>query len=137
MGFIFWMSTGEFSFDNTSLIIGPVLHFLFPSFSEQQIQVIHGFIRKAAHVTEYFVLGLILIRAFCDARVRAWKLRWSAAAVTILAFYAMSDEFHQSFVSTRTASIIDVGIDTIGGIISQVFIALFYYLDKKRKLLNS
>ncbi|MGD0662387.1 MAG: VanZ family protein [Syntrophorhabdales bacterium] len=36
------------------------------------------------------------------------------------------DEFHQSFVATRTASITDVGIDTAGGVFAQVVGVLRY-----------
>jgi VanZ family protein len=41
-----------------------------------------------------------------------------------IVLYAVSDEFHQSFVSSRSASLIDVGIDSTGGILSQIVIIL-------------
>jgi VanZ like family len=66
-------------------------------------------LRKLAHVTAYAGLTLLW----------AWSLRPVldrplpvAAALTLL--YAISDEFHQSFVEGRTGSPIDVGIDLIG-----------------------
>jgi VanZ family protein len=42
-----------------------------------------------------------------------------------IVLYASSDEFHQSFVATRTASIIDVGIDTLGGTLAIAIGALW------------
>lgn len=120
MGVIFWMSTGTFSAENTSSIIEPVLRFLLPSISPQAVDTIHGVIRKCGHVTEYFILGLLLFRAFRGDSRESRTMRWAASAFVILVLYAAGDEFHQSFVSSRTASVVDVGIDTLGGIIAQV-----------------
>jgi VanZ family protein len=134
MGIIFWMSTGSFSSDNTSLIIEPILYFLFPGMSPDKIAILHGLIRKAAHITEYFILGLLLFRAFRGVSIQMWQLNWTVAAVVAVIFFALSDEFHQSFVGTRTASLIDAGIDSIGGILSQVVIALWYHCFRNRKV---
>ena len=56
----------------------------------------------------YALLALAYLRAF-DGDNSKWKLIWLQAIL-----YAASDEFHQSFVSGRGATVIDVGIDTIG-----------------------
>jgi VanZ family protein len=127
MGVIFWMSTETFSAQNTSLIIEPVLHFLMPGVSGQNIDIIHGLIRKFGHVTEYFILGLLLLRAFRAGSPKLWSWRWAFFAITVVLFYAVIDEFHQSFVSTRTASIVDIGIDIAGGIFSQAVCALLQH----------
>ena len=67
-------------------------------------------LRKLAHVTEYLILTLLLVRALRRAR--------SAPAVPIAIFaalvYASSDEWHQSFVPGRTATPRDVAIDAAG-----------------------
>ncbi len=120
MGFIFGMSTDTFSSQNTSLVLEPALRFLVSGISPQGIETIHGIIRKCAHITEYFILGFLLFRAFrCGLTgTKAWRCAFYSIIVVIL--YAVSDEFHQSFVSTRTASIFDVGFDSAGGIIAQV-----------------
>jgi VanZ family protein len=67
-------------------------------------------LRKLAHVTEYFVLTALLLRALRRSQVT------SAVAVAIVAAlaYAASDEWHQSFVPGRTATPRDVAIDGIG-----------------------
>jgi VanZ family protein len=127
MCLIFWMSTDTFSAENTSSIIKPVLLFLLPKISSQTLDMIHGFIRKSAHVTEYFVLGLLLFRAFRRGSREPGALRWSFFSALVVLIYAASDEFHQSFVSTRTASLIDVGIDTAAGILAQVASALWHH----------
>ena len=46
----------------------------------------------------------------------AWSWRAAGIALVVAAGYAATDEFHQSFVVTRGASIADVGVD-IGGAI--------------------
>jgi VanZ family protein len=61
-------------------------------------------LRKAAHVTEYAVLGVLLWRAL------GAELPALAAAVG----YAISDEIHQTFVRGRHGSPVDVAIDTAG-----------------------
>ena len=64
-------------------------------------------LRKIAHMTEYAILALLLMRA-TGSYARAFAL-----AVA----YAASDEVHQLFVRGRHGSPIDVGIDTVGALI--------------------
>jgi VanZ family protein len=82
--------------------------------------------RKAAHVVEYFTLGLLLFRAFRGGFTGPRKWRWSLFAVIGVVFWAVGDEWHQSFVSKRMASVVDVGIDTAGGILAQSVSALWH-----------
>jgi VanZ family protein len=56
---------------------------------------------------------------------------WFAVALTFVALYALSDEFHQSFVSTRTASIYDCLIDTAGGLAALTAVALRYKKSRR------
>ena len=65
-------------------------------------------IKKSAHLLGYALLALAYLRAF-DNDISKWRMIW------LLAFlYAASDEFHQSFVAGRGATMMDVGIDSIG-----------------------
>ena len=61
-------------------------------------------LRKGAHVTEYVILGALLLRAFAR----------DAAALLAGVAYAATDELHQHFVSGRHASPVDIGIDAVG-----------------------
>jgi VanZ family protein len=126
MGAIFWMSTGMFAPEHTSRFIVPFLRFLFPSLLPQELNMIHGVIRKAGHVTEYFILGLLLFRAFRGGSSQVWRPRWSLYSIIWIVLYAATDEYHQSFVGARGASLIDVGIDSAGGILSQISIMLWH-----------
>jgi len=119
MGFTFLMSTAAFSAENTSKIIGPILKFLFPTITGHQLLVAHEIIRKCAHLTEYFVLSLLVFRAFKADRTEKHDWRWAFYSILTVVLFACSDEFHQLFVPTRGSSIYDVGIDTVGGILAQ------------------
>ena len=130
MSFIFLMSTGTFSGENTSLIIEPILHFLMPSITPEKVDLIHGAIRKLGHVTEYFILGILLFRAFRCGSKELLSWRWALYSILVVVLYAASDEFHQSFVSTRTASLFDVGIDTLGGILAQG-VSVLWHLSRQ------
>ena len=126
LGFVFFMSTGTFSAENTFSVVGPILHFLLPGLSSDRVETIHGIIRKSAHVFEYFVLGLLILRAFRANSSLQWKWRWPLFAAIGVLLWALGDEFHQSFVPSRTASMMDVGIDTVGGVLAQV-VGIFWY----------
>lgn len=130
MGLIFSASTGEFSASNTSLIVRPLLLWLFPDISEERIALAHFLVRKAAHFTEYAVLGLLMARAFTSSSQQFLKRRWFAVSLLLIAIYALSDEFHQSFVASRTASVFDSMIDTAGGLA-----ALVLYRRRRRRSL--
>lgn len=88
-----------------------------------EFDTLHFAIRKAGHVIEYFILGWLLFRAIRADRA-GWSWRWALAAIAVAALYAASDEWHQSFVPSRTPSVWDVLIDTIGASLAQV---LFFF----------
>lgn len=117
--FIFWMSTGMFSAQNTYLFFEPLLRFFVPSISHREIIFFHIILRKLAHLTEYFISGLLLFRAFRNGSDKKLAWLWAASSIFVVVVIAASDEFHQSFVSTRTASLVDVGIDVFGGLLAQ------------------
>lgn len=112
-------STGAFTSENTSRIIIPVLHFLFPHASPDTLAFMHHIIRKCAHFTEYFIFSLLILRGF-RAGEKGTRLRWALLTILIVAGYASLDEFHQSFVPGRTPAVTDVLIDTTGGAMAQI-----------------
>lgn len=125
MLFIFIASTGQFSADNTSRILRPLVLWLFPQISEERIAALHFLIRKAAHFTEYTVLGFLAARAFLGSSHRGLRGNWIIASAILVVTYALLDEFHQSFVSARTASIFDSLIDIAGGLFALICVAYF------------
>jgi VanZ family protein len=75
MCFIFWMSTETFSSQNTLSVVETILRFLIPKISSQEVDLIHAFIRKSGHVIGYFILGLLLFRAFRGGSIGSWNWR--------------------------------------------------------------
>jgi len=72
-------------------------------------------LRKVAHALEYAVLAILCSRALKGSEVQPPVHLYSAFAIAVL--YAVSDEFHQSFVPGREATPLDIGIDSIGSAI--------------------
>jgi len=70
-------------------------------------------LRKGAHIVEFAVLFLLLLRALEKGHNLATKKALVWAFVRTI-FYAVSDEYHQSFVAQRVASLTDVAIDSLG-----------------------
>ena len=79
-------------------------------------------LRKAAHVTEYAILGLLLMRA----------IGREIPAVLIGVAYAISDELHQHFVRGRHSSPIDVAIDSAGVLIGVLVLARAHHWARWR-----
>jgi VanZ family protein len=127
MAFIFWMSSDIFSSQNTAVIIEPVVRYLAPSVSTQEADIVHGVIRKLMHVIEYFILGILLFRAFRGGKAGQGIWRCAFYSLLVVALFAASDEFHQSYVSTRTPALFDVGIDIVGGFLAQCIRVLWDY----------
>lgn len=116
MAFISFASTGNFSAGNTSRIIGPFVLWLFPNTTPETLLVIHGMTRKLAHFVEYALLGILAARAFRGSPGPALRARWFLISLAVVVVYALIDEYHQSFVPSRTGTIYDSLIDIAGGL---------------------
>ena len=132
MGFIFFASTGDFSASNTSRIIRPLLLWLFPAMSEQNLTFAHFIVRKLAHLSEYAVFALLAARAFGSSSHQILRRRWFLSSLLLIAVYAFADEFHQLYVPSRTGSIYDSFIDIAGGLIALALLALWRKAKGKR-----
>jgi VanZ family protein len=115
MALIFTISTDIGSIRHTSRIIGPILRFFWPAISAETIHEVQVFVRKTGHLCGYAALGALVWRARNRALFpQGWHWRAAVFAEIVCVFYAISDEFHQSFVPTREASAVDVLIDSAG-----------------------
>jgi VanZ family protein len=120
--FISVASSDSFSANNTSRIIGPLVLWLFPNTSPETMAVIHLVTRKVAHFTEYAILAYLAARAFRTSPRPAIANRWFIISLALVVCYALLDEYHQSFVPSRTASIYDSFIDMTGGLVALLII---------------
>lgn len=116
LAFISFASSDSFNAANTSRIIGPLILWLFPNTSPETLAIVHFITRKIAHFTEYAILGFLAARAFRTSSRPAISGRWFLICATLIVVYALMDEYHQSFVPSRTASVWDSFIDMAGGL---------------------
>ena len=129
--FVLLASSGSFSASNTSRIIRPLLLWLFPDISEESLAYAHFLVRKAAHFSEYALLALLAARAFRTSQREKVRRRWWVAAFALVACVALVDEFHQSFLPTRTGTIYDSLLDMAGGATALACAAL--WLARRRR----
>lgn len=121
-------SSALLSAHNTSRILYPLLHFLF-GLDRERFEVWHFYIRKSGHVVGYGTLSILLFRAW-RATLPAlnnvnWTFRWANIAILGTALVASLDEWHQTFIPSRTGSVRDVALDTCAGIAAQVLVLLW------------
>ena len=76
---------------------------------------IEGYIRKAAHMSEYAVLTVLLYLWLENRQLKVFKR--SVISVFLAMLYAASDEFHQLFVRGRSGCVRDVMIDSAGAVL--------------------
>jgi VanZ family protein len=122
LAFISFASSDSFSAGNTSRIIGPLILWLFPNTTPETLAVVHFITRKVAHFTEYAILGFLAARALRTSPRPAISGLWFLICAILIVVYALIDEYHQSFVPTRTASIFDSLIDMAGGLTALVIV---------------
>ena len=87
------------------------------------------YIRKAAHFLIYALLGFCLTGVFLHQK----RLPAIPTAIAVAALYAMTDEFHQSFVPGRGPQITDVLLDTSGAALGASIMGLLLLLLRKTR----
>jgi len=121
MVLIFFFSTDVGSFPNTFHYLEPILRFIFPHITSHTLLLLHQLTRKLAHVAEYAILSYFWFRALNQGE-RTWLPRSAVWALVLSISYALLDEYHQTFVPSRAASLVDVGIDSRGALTTQVYL---------------
>lgn len=95
-------------------------------FSQAQVQryasLIHYYVRKLGHITEYFILAVSVSFPLYVYRVRGFTLVLIAGLFCVA--FAGFDEYHQSFVAGRGPSKRDVAIDSIGIFIGIILVRI-------------
>ena len=137
LAFISYASSDSFNAGNTSRIIGPLVLWLFPNTSAETLLSIHIITRKAAHFTEYAILAFLAARAFRTSPRPALAKRWFLVSFVLVVAYALLDEYHQSFVPSRTGSIYDSLIDISGGLTALLLIKWFQRPRRRSKFDSS
>ena len=125
---IFSLSTNTFSGEHTASFLEPIARWLVPSITADQFDLVHHFIRKTAHFTEYFIFCVLLYRGVRGART-GWRWSWALTALFIAAGYSVLDEVHQAFVADRTASAYDSLLDSVGAFAATA--ALYFWFRSR------
>jgi VanZ family protein len=115
-------STDLFSGSNTASVLQRIaVTILGHRFAPATAETLNLLMRKGAHLTEYGILSALTFRAIRGGRI-AWNARWAIGAIVFAICVASIDEFHQSFVPSRTGTGHDVLLDAAGATIAQILI---------------
>ena len=121
MIFIFIMSS--FNASESSAQSNIIVNFISNIFNINNIELISLIIRKLAHFTEYFILGILTYNLIKNYRKKYY------IAIIICIIYAISDEIHQIFIPGRSCQITDILIDSIGAITAIYICKLNHLFD--------
>ena len=124
-------STNLGSSDHTGRILYPIFRFLF-EMGPAQFAVWHALLRKTGHFVGYFTLSVLLFRSWRASFPRIstrWCVQWATLAFLCTSLVAILDEWHQSFLPSRTGTFRDVILDSSAGFVAQI--ALFAILQRR------
>ena len=125
LGIIACESTGAFSAQNTGRFLFPVFHFFF-GLDPVQFKTWHFILRKTGHVIGYGTLSVLLFRAWRGtlqvSGSPGWAWVWTVDAILMTALVASLDEWHQTFLPSRTGTVRDVVLDSAAGVAAQIVV---------------
>lgn len=88
-------------------------------------------LKESLHLIEFAILYWLI--AFAFMAHNKWSERASILAAIIAILYGLTDEIHQSFVPSRSATVIDFVKDTIGVAVSFWIAKRKYFTEKAKK----
>jgi VanZ family protein len=115
-------STNIGSSEHTARFLYPIFAFLF-GLDPARFAIWHAMMRKAGHFVGYFILSVLLFRSWRATFPRLstrWCLQWAAVAFLSTALVASFDEWHQSFLPSRTGTFRDVVLDSSAAVVAQM-----------------
>ncbi|MFY9906447.1 MAG: VanZ family protein [Terriglobales bacterium] len=119
-------STDFFSSENTGSMLYMLWTHLFGSVNLHSFLIFHHYLRKTGHVVGYGMLSLLLLRGWRATFGRVPGLLLRATLLSWLGTLSVAalDEWHQSFIPSRTGTVRDVGLDSIAGV---AFLVVAYW----------
>ena len=127
--FSFSLQNGEESGALSGGIVAWIVGLFFPE-DFTHIELVHFLVRKAAHFTEYFILGVLLSLTVREAK---WK-KVLLAPWVLGTLVASCDETIQLFSDGRAGQVTDVMLDSSGVFTGCMILTLVVaYLDRKRR----
>ena len=128
-------STNLGSAEHTSRILYPIFRFLF-GMDLVRFAALHGFLRKTGHFVGYFTLGVLLFRSWRATFPRLstrWCLQWATVAFLSASLVSMLDEWHQSFLNSRTGTVSDVVLDSAAAFTAQIAVFAILQMQSLKK----
>jgi VanZ family protein len=132
-------STATFSAQNTSGWIRPWMERFFGHINDTVWSIAHHLMRKSGHFTGYGTLCLTWLRAWLltlarrgDSTTVQWRLRSCGLAILGTFAIASLDEWHQTFLPSRTGMFSDVVLDTVGGTAMCCLVGLVWWWRSRR-----
>ncbi len=114
------------------MLYGVLTHF-FGNINLESFLVFHHYLRKTGHVVGYGMLALLLLRGW-RATLGPELLQFRRTALLSwlgTAFVASMDEWHQSYIPSRTGRWQDVVLDSTAGLV--FLLAAYFWLRRSRK----
>ena len=108
----------------TAKILYPLFHFVF-NMGPGSFALWHMLLRKTGHFVGYFTVSVFLFRSWRATFPRLstrWCLQWATVALFSTALVAALDEWHQTFLPSRTGTLLDVLLDTAAALVAQITI---------------
>jgi hypothetical protein len=126
IGLIAFESTDFLSAQHTGSMLYTLLTRLFGEVNLYDFLIFHHYLRKTGHVIGYGMLSLLLLRGWRATFGQGQELLWRTALLSWLgtAFVASMDEWHQSFIPSRTGTWRDAVLDSMAGL---VFLLVAYF----------
>ncbi|HKW18579.1 MAG TPA: VanZ family protein [Terriglobales bacterium] len=121
-------STDLGSSAHTSRLLYPIFHFLF-GMNMARFGFWNSLLRKTGHVIGYFIMSVLFFRSWRATFPRLstqWCLQWATIALLSTALVASLDEWHQSFLPSRTGNFHDVILDSIAAFAAQVIVFMAF-----------
>lgn len=132
MALLFIASTDLGDPRRTSRILVPVLRWFVPDISLNALERAQFAVRKTGHALGYAVLAVLILRAKRHGSTSGTgDLRREAGfAFALTVLYAASDEWHQTFTTTRQGTVADVALDASGAAAGLVFV--WFWVRRQR-----
>lgn len=131
IGVICIESTDLMSSNNTGSFIYSLLAPFWPHIDPLKFGELHAVLRKVGHFVGYGILSFLLFRAWRATLRRGaqWTVLWAAVSFLMTALVASLDEWHQTFIPSRTGTYKDVLLDSAAALCVQIL--LFVLLTRR------
>jgi VanZ family protein len=129
-------STDWLSAEHTGTVLFNLVKHLYPAINFHAFLIFHHYLRKTGHVLGYGMLSLLLLRGWRATLdpARAWLGRVTLLSWLGTVFVASLDEWHQSYIPSRTGTWRDVVLDSAAGL---AFLMIAYSWLRRDKQLRT